>query len=329
MTDSRIAYIGAACAGYFALWLVAPELKFLGCPAAMLVLTALFMFVQISLVRWFASLSIGPLHAVIILIVAALLWLTVVLIVSSPYLRYEAQGLPPVPMRFRTAPPASVELPLPQTEQKEKQETKKITLVRKPETLNFRMYAFNMAAGRWRAASSFLIIAAASAFGYLLSYILRHPNILMPVAAFVPFIDLWTVLVGPTSKAIEKAPHIVHTVSAAMPAPGGAVSGYQPISFVGPADFIFLAMFFAAIYRFRMNPSRTFWILFPALTVGMAAVLAGLFPPGLPALVLIGLCVIIANFRHFELKKDEYVAIGIVAALLIAAIAAITIFSAK
>jgi hypothetical protein len=164
------------------------------------------------------------------------------------------------------------------------------------------------------------MIIAASAFGYLVSFILREPNILLPVAGLAAYVDVWTVLVGPTSRAIEKAPHVANAVSAAIPAPGGVA----PISFIGPADFIFFAMFLGAAYRLKMEPKRTFWIAFPLMTIGMAAVLSGVFPVGLPALTLIGLSVIVGNFRCFKLKREEYVAMAIVGALLIAAIFVVT-----
>lgn len=295
---------------------------------------ALFMFVQISIGRWFASLEPRPSLALAAIIVAGLLWMTTILVVSAPYSRYEAKGYSDIPLKFKKSPPAFMNLSVREQVtvpgKPSKTETKMVRVVvhRKPAGLGFKIYAFNLAAERSRAVTSFLIIIAASAFGYLVSMILRHPNIILPVAAFAPFIDVWTVLVGPTSKAIENAPHVVHTISAAIPAPGGASTGFQPMSFIGPADFIFIAMFFAAIYRLKMNPVGTFWVLFPILTLSMGAVLAGLFPPGLPALVPIGLAVLVANRRHFKLKRDEYVALGIVAALLAASIIVFTIVSA-
>jgi hypothetical protein len=80
-----------------------------------------------------------------------------------------------------------------------------------------------------------------------------------------------------------------------------------------------------------MEPSRTFWIGFPLLTLGMLAVVMSSFIPllgflkgGLPALTLIGLTVVLANYKHFKLKRDEYIAIAVVAVLLIAVLFFVT-----
>ena len=328
MKDRRVIYLGAACAAYLALWLATPKIGALKHQVALFVLTALFMYVQLSITRWFASLMMRPLWAVCVMIGAGLAWVGVVLAVAAPYIRYDAKELGPVPVRMRrAAPPASIELTIPQRVRDGRPGAApvkfvKVKAVRRPADLNFKIFAFGMAAGRARAVTSLLIIVAASALGYLVSFVLRHPNIVLPVAAFSAYVDIWTVLVGPTSRAIEKIPHVVHAVSAALPAPGSATA--EPISFVGPADFIFLAMFFGALYRLGMEPRRTFWIAFPLLSLGMTAVLAGQFAPGLPALVLIGFAVIMANFRHFKLKREEYIAMGIVAVLLVAAIFVLT-----
>jgi hypothetical protein len=168
------------------------------------------------------------------------------------------------------------------------------------------------------------MIIAASAFGYLVSFILREPNIVLPVAGLAAYVDVWTVLIGPTSHAIQNAPHVVSAVSAAIPAPGGAAHGFMPISFIGPADFIFIAMFLGAAYRLKMEPNRTFWIGFPLLTIGMGAVLSGVFPVGLPALTLIGLSVVLGNVRCFKLKRDEYIAMAVVAVILVGAMLVFT-----
>jgi hypothetical protein len=224
--------------------------------------------------------------------------------------------------------PKTMDIPSVKVEKdkKGKVTTKKVNLkgTRGVETLGFKVFAFNEHAGKARSLTTLLMIIAASAFGFIVSFILREPNILLPVAGLAAYVDVWTVMVGPTAKAIQNAPHVVSAVSAAIPAPGGASHGFMPISFIGPADFIFFAMFLGAAYRLKMEPNRTFWIGFPLLTIGMGAVLSGVFHMGLPALTLIGLSVIVGNAKCFKLKRDEYIAMAIVAVILIGAMVAFT-----
>lgn len=326
LKDRRVIYLAVSCAAYLALWLAIPHMRVLSHSLALFALTAVFMLAQLSVTRWLVGITLKPVWACVVLFAAGSLWLVTVLAVTAPYARYDTKETGPVPVRISKRPlPAITKIPvLRMTPGKDgaEGEIKKVEVraVLRPANFSFKLLTFDKFAGRARALASLLTIIAASAFGYLLSFILRHPNIVLPVAAFSAYVDIWTVLIGPTAHFVEKRPHVVSSVSAAMPAPGSASIGVEPMSFIGPADFIFFAMFLGAIYRMNMEHLRTFWIAFPLLTVTMASVVAGLFQTGFPALVTIGFAVIIANYRHFKLKKEEYIAVGIVAVLLVAAI---------
>lgn len=337
MKDKRLAYLVLSCAGYIAIWLAVPHLGIFGHSAMMFVFVAVFMLTQLSITRWFASLRIKPAWAAVIMLVAFSTTLAIMLVVSAPYVRYETKDgpLPPIKSKLGVKPAATIEITMKAAQDKKngnsEPKIRKVIAVRKPADLGFKLTAFGYYAGRSRAATGLLIIIGSSALGILVSLILRHPNIILPVAGFSAMIDVWTVMVGPTAKAVENAPKVVEAVSVALPAPGG---GYAPISFIGPADVIFFSMFMAAIYRLGMEPKRTFWIAFPLLTFGMAAViLSGSIPllgflfPGLPALVLIGSAVILGNLKHFKLSRQEYIYVGVVMALLIVMTAAVTFFT--
>jgi len=330
MRDRRVIYLAASCALYLLLWLFAPHVR-----VPRLLLIALFMLVQLSIPRWLASLGIKPKWAAAALAGALAAWVAVVFAVSARYVPYDTKelGRVPVPIaRIRERPlPAVMDLPARQFVRSANGRITssrpiKVKGYRRPADLSFRLIAFERGAGRARALTSLLMVLAASAFGCLVSLILREPNILLPVAGLSAYVDIWTVLLGPTSFAVEKAPQLVSAVSVAMPAPGGTAAGFGVLSYVGPADFIFFAMFLAAAYRLKMEPRRTFWVSLPVLTLGMAAVVSGLFHTGLPALILIGLSVIVANYKHFKPTRDEYIAMAIVALILAAAIAVVTPF---
>ncbi|MEN6372382.1 MAG: hypothetical protein ABFD64_10260 [Armatimonadota bacterium] len=337
MKDKRLAYLALSCAGYIAIWLAVPHLGIFGHPVMILFFVAVFMLTQLSITRWFTSLRLKPVSAAAVMLAAFSATIAIMLFVSAPYVRYETKDgpLPPIKMKPGIKPAPTIELTLnPSPNAKggnPKHEVKKITALRKPANLGFKLTAFGYFAGKSRAATGLLIVIGASAFGTLVSLILKHPNIILPVAVFSAMIDVWTVLTGPTAKAVANAPKVVEAVSVALPAPGGS---YAPISFIGPADVIFFAMFMSALYKLRMEPKRTFWIAVPLLTLGMTAViLSGSIPllgflfPGLPALTLIGTAVILGNLKHFKLSRQEYISFGIVMAILIVITTAMTFFT--
>jgi hypothetical protein len=170
-------------------------------------------------------------------------------------------------------------------------------------------------------------IAAAATLGYLVSFALRDKNIVLPIAGFAAYFDIWTVTWGPTKQFIAKAPRMVEFVSAPMPIPGG--HGQPAVSFIGPADFVFLAVFFGAIYRLKMEPARTFWFLLPLLSIARIAVdSTPYFPDGIPALVPMSLGVIGANYGHARFSKQEKWSVIIVSVILILALAAFLLHKA-
>ncbi len=64
-----------------------------------------------------------------------------------------------------------------------------------------------------------------------------------------------------------------------------------------------------------MNGRRNYWFVLVAMTVGMLTVAFGLLP-FLPALTVLAVAVIAANWRQFKLSRQEVVYIAIVAAVL-------------
>ncbi len=156
--------------------------------------------------------------------------------------------------------------------------------------------------------------------GALLGMYLRDKNLLIPVSIFGAAYDFYLVIApagapaaGLTRKIIQTAPKVFTSVAAQVPAvtshatTGKAVVG----SYVGPADLVFLAAFFIVIFRFHMNARKTLMIVTPVLALYMILVLMTGIP--LPALVPIGACIVIANWKHFNLKRDEWIATAMIA----------------
>lgn len=150
--------------------------------------------------------------------------------------------------------------------------------------------------------------------GALLGTALRDKNLLIPISIFAAAYDIYLVLTpaGITKAFIKAAPKVFTSVAAQVPAvTTHAATGRAAVStYVGPADLVFLAAFFIVIFRFKMNPRLTLFFMAPVLVIYMLAVL--LFDISLPALVPIGTCVLAANWRHFKLSRDEWLATGVV-----------------
>ncbi|HUV06045.1 MAG TPA: hypothetical protein VMX94_13230 [Armatimonadota bacterium] len=145
--------------------------------------------------------------------------------------------------------------------------------------------------------------------GCLLSFMIREANILVPVAVFAALVDYWNVSWGPLSRVIERKPDIIATASVHMPAPG------MPGGSVGVGDFVFLALFFAVLYRFSLNVRGAFWLGYGLLTACMLIVLKFGIP--VPALVPMAIAVVGANVRSFKLRREELLAILYVGLLLL------------
>jgi hypothetical protein len=161
------------------------------------------------------------------------------------------------------------------------------------------------------------IITAACSLGYVVSLRVRDKNLLLPVVMFAAYIDLWTVTRGPVSAMLKKTPEIAIAVGAAIPA--AATKVFVPQVLIGPGDFLFIALVFAAVHRLGLDGARNYWFVFAGMTLGMLAVSLG-FLPYLPALIALAVSVIAANWKHFRLSRQEVVSVAIVGLVLLASL---------
>lgn len=166
------------------------------------------------------------------------------------------------------------------------------------------------------------LMSLAAFLGCTVSHIVREPNLLLPVAMVAALVDYWNVNLGPLGHFIENKPSVVSAVAVHMPSPVPGI----PAMMVGMGDFVFLAMYFAILFRFGMNVRGTFWLGYVVLTASMLFVLkAGV----LPALIPMGIVVIVANARHFKLSREEKVAVLYAAVLVLVLFAASGIFLSR
>jgi hypothetical protein len=90
---------------------------------------------------------------------------------------------------------------------------------------------------------------------------------------------------------LQHAPNVVKIAS--VPIPQAGAGKFTPISLIGPGDFLFMALVFAAVSRLKMNGSRNYWFVFSAMTLGMLAVVLGIVD-FLPALIVLAVAVVAA-----------------------------------
>lgn len=184
---------------------------------------------------------------------------------------------------------------------------------------NFRQLSLIMANynGFLKMPMTLFMMLAAGGIGYLVSLRVRDKNLMLPVVMFAACIDFWTVNFGPVANVMQNAPEVVRAVSAPIPAAGAGA--FAPVSIIGPGDFLFMALVFAVVHRFQMNPRRNLIYVSIMMSLGMLAVVFGLLP-FLPALIMLAAAVVAANRREFKLTREEKISTAIVGILLAASL---------
>jgi hypothetical protein len=158
----------------------------------------------------------------------------------------------------------------------------------------------------------YLLIGAVG-LGILLANAIRERNILLPAAVFAAFADYFMVHYGTVHVALKggaKGQRLINAMSAHVP----RLHGHLPVLTVGMADFVFLAFFFACVFRFELNFKATFAALFVLLTLSLFFV-ASIGP--IPALAPMALGFVLVNFRRFKLSRAELQAMGTAAAIVL------------
>ncbi len=142
-------------------------------------------------------------------------------------------------------------------------------------------------------------IIATVGIGILMAAAIRERNILLPAAVFAAFADYFMVNFGTVHLALKTTAgqHLVHAMSAKVPMMRG-----MPVLTVGPADFVFMAFFFACVFRFDLYFKRTFAALFLLLTFSLFFVVR---VGPIPALAPMALGFVLVNFRRFKLAPQE------------------------
>jgi hypothetical protein len=178
--------------------------------------------------------------------------------------------------------------------------------------------------------SDTLMVLASSMLGLAVSYIIREPNILAPAALFAALLDFAIVSLW-IPRVMEAAPHALSAVAVHVPQVGAqpTPAGLRPIGVIGPADFVFLAFYFACIWRFGMAARATYLWMVIALAAYMVfqSTVGSLTPrlmdavDMLPGLVPMAVVLLMVNRKYFRFSREEKRVMAVVALLVVAIVA--------
>lgn len=176
-----------------------------------------------------------------------------------------------------------------------------------------------------------IFIWLAALLGVCLSRLVREAKILLPIAVVLACVDLYVVFGGGLVKqAVSgKAPAAaaaMHSLTLPLLHPR-MPRGAPPMDLsVGFADFMFIALFFAAFSRLGIRSGATFAALTAILLLYLLAVFFLNVP--LPALVPIAIVVIGFNLSAFRYTRSELFALAY-AGLLVAVVAALLFWMSR
>jgi hypothetical protein len=165
------------------------------------------------------------------------------------------------------------------------------------------------------------VILGATSLGMLVAAAIRDPNLLAPIAPVLAIVDIITVLspIGIAKTVIERAPNVLPSIAVSVPQFARTAQGHPTIQhlFMGPADVLFLAMFFAVIHRAGFRARETFLWLLPTLVGYMLVVeffgdrhIGPILLDNLPALLPMAAVILLVNRRCFTMTRQEKIMSG-------------------
>ncbi|MBS1716583.1 MAG: hypothetical protein JSS72_02480 [Armatimonadetes bacterium] len=177
------------------------------------------------------------------------------------------------------------------------------------------------------------LLSACLGLGVLLTFLFREKAILVPVAITLVFVDMIFVLTptGHVGKIAQTDRKLLEKVSVHVPsvkkeeAPGRPPRvSVSPQALVGAADYLFMSMFFVALFKFGLNPRKTLKVMGPLTVLYLLVVLVlggvrvfGVPLGALPAMVPIAGSILIVNWGAISLKRDEKLATLVLTLLLL------------
>jgi hypothetical protein len=142
----------------------------------------------------------------------------------------------------------------------------------------------------WEGPASFSKLAAATFAGWLFLDFFEEASWVVVVSLIIPWVDAYSVWRGPTNTIVHHHAGVFEHLSFAFPVPGESGTAN-----LGIPDMLFFALFLAAAARFRLRVNLS-WVLMTASFGATIALAVWRDLGGLPALPLLSLAFLLANF---------------------------------
>jgi hypothetical protein len=158
-----------------------------------------------------------------------------------------------------------------------------------------------------------LILAAALLLGSSISGLIRHANLLPPVAIVLTIVDIWTVWLGGFVARIQQkaqegvviAQRVIEAATVKMPTVATAQYAHIGISVIGIGDLFFAAFLFALLWKFGLNARSAFFLSVVFVIFGLMLAQLPFVPFGVPGLPFIVLAILLPNLKSFRYTPEE------------------------
>ncbi|MFA0744300.1 MAG: hypothetical protein LASZOEIN_001090 [Candidatus Fervidibacter sp.] len=158
-----------------------------------------------------------------------------------------------------------------------------------------------------------LILAAALLLGSSISGLIRHANLLPPVAIVLTIVDIWTVWLGGFVARIQQkaqegvviAQRVIEAATVKMPTVATAQYAHVGIPVIGIGDLFFAAFLFALLWKFGLNARSAFFLSIVFVIFGLMLAQLPFVPFGVPGLPFIVLAILLPNLKSFRYTPEE------------------------
>jgi hypothetical protein len=158
-----------------------------------------------------------------------------------------------------------------------------------------------------------LVLAAALLLGSSISGLIRHANLLPPVAIVLTIVDIWTVWLGGFVARIQQkaqegvviAQRVIEAATVKMPTVATAQYAHVGIPVIGIGDLFFAAFLFALLWKFGLNARSAFFLSIVFVIFGLMLAQLPFVPFGVPGLPFIVLAILLPNLKSFRYTPEE------------------------
>jgi hypothetical protein len=155
--------------------------------------------------------------------------------------------------------------------------------------LSFGVLAFLLHEAGLNALADFAKLGAMAFLAFWFLNFFEAVSWVVLVACIVPWVDAYSVWRGPTNNIVHNHQHVFSTLSFAFPVPGE-----NSAANLGLPDLLFFSLFLAATVRFGLRVLPT-WFALTASFGATIAIAVAWNKPGLPALPLLSLALLLVN----------------------------------